>query len=151
RVVGVGPVDLDDRRFGTPGGAAVDAGAAGIGVLQRLRAAARPVRCPAAAGGVRAAGHARHSAVAGPDAARRDQPGLGAHRPRRDRRGAVRADIDDAAAQYGGCPLTTGASGFAGVAQDYPAVETEHWLVDAMAARFVLKPETLDVAALADQ
>jgi len=30
-------------------------------------------------------------------------------------------------------------------------VETEHWLVDAMAARFVLKPETLDVAALADQ
>jgi tartrate dehydrogenase/decarboxylase / D-malate dehydrogenase len=34
---------------------------------------------------------------------------------------------------------------FARVAADYPGVETEHWLVDAMAARFVLKPETLDV------
>jgi len=27
----------------------------------------------------------------------------------------------------------------------YPDVETEQWLVDAMAARFVLKPETLEV------
>jgi tartrate dehydrogenase/decarboxylase/D-malate dehydrogenase len=34
---------------------------------------------------------------------------------------------------------------FAAVAADYPDVQTEHWLVDAMAARFVLKPETLDV------
>ncbi len=34
---------------------------------------------------------------------------------------------------------------FASVAQDYPDVETEAWLVDAMAARFVLRPETLDV------
>jgi tartrate dehydrogenase/decarboxylase/D-malate dehydrogenase len=34
---------------------------------------------------------------------------------------------------------------FSSVAADYPAVETEHWLVDAMAARFVLKPETLEV------
>ena len=34
---------------------------------------------------------------------------------------------------------------FARVAQDYPDVETEQWLVDAMAARFVLRPETLDV------
>lgn len=34
---------------------------------------------------------------------------------------------------------------FATVAADYPEVETEAWLVDAMAARFVLRPETLDV------
>ncbi len=34
---------------------------------------------------------------------------------------------------------------FARVAADYPDVETEQWLVDAMAARFVLKPETLSV------
>jgi tartrate dehydrogenase/decarboxylase/D-malate dehydrogenase len=34
---------------------------------------------------------------------------------------------------------------FQRVAADYPDVETESWLVDAMAARFVLKPETLDV------
>src|SRR4051812_25411540 len=34
---------------------------------------------------------------------------------------------------------------FKRVAADYPDVETETWLVDAMAARFVLKPETLDV------
>ncbi|HEV2108124.1 MAG TPA: tartrate dehydrogenase [Thermomicrobiales bacterium] len=34
---------------------------------------------------------------------------------------------------------------FVRVAKDYPDVETEAWLVDAMAARFVLRPETLDV------
>jgi tartrate dehydrogenase/decarboxylase/D-malate dehydrogenase len=34
---------------------------------------------------------------------------------------------------------------FARVAAKYPDVETDQWLVDAMAARFVLKPETLDV------
>ena len=34
---------------------------------------------------------------------------------------------------------------FARVAADYPGVETEQWLVDAMAARFVLRHETLDV------
>ncbi|MGI8474880.1 MAG: tartrate dehydrogenase [Thermomicrobiales bacterium] len=34
---------------------------------------------------------------------------------------------------------------FARVARDYPTVETEQWLVDAMAARFVLRPETLEV------
>jgi tartrate dehydrogenase/decarboxylase / D-malate dehydrogenase len=34
---------------------------------------------------------------------------------------------------------------FARVAGDYPDVETEQWLVDAMAARFVLRPETLEV------
>lgn len=31
------------------------------------------------------------------------------------------------------------------VRAEYPDVETEQWLVDAMAARFVLRPETLDV------
>ncbi len=34
---------------------------------------------------------------------------------------------------------------FARVTADYPDVETESWLVDAMAARFVLRPDTLDV------
>jgi tartrate dehydrogenase/decarboxylase/D-malate dehydrogenase len=34
---------------------------------------------------------------------------------------------------------------FARVASDYPEVQTEHWLVDAMAARFVLRHETLEV------
>jgi tartrate dehydrogenase/decarboxylase/D-malate dehydrogenase len=34
---------------------------------------------------------------------------------------------------------------FARVSADYPGVETEQWLVDAMAARFVLRPETLEV------
>jgi tartrate dehydrogenase/decarboxylase/D-malate dehydrogenase len=34
---------------------------------------------------------------------------------------------------------------FARVSVDYPGVETEQWLVDAMAARFVLRPETLEV------
>ena len=34
---------------------------------------------------------------------------------------------------------------FARVAREYPDVETEQWLVDAMAARFVLRPETLEV------
>src|SRR5262249_12708128 len=31
------------------------------------------------------------------------------------------------------------------VAEDFPQVETEQWLVDAMAARFVLRPDTLEV------
>jgi tartrate dehydrogenase/decarboxylase/D-malate dehydrogenase len=34
---------------------------------------------------------------------------------------------------------------FARVAAAYPDVETEQWLVDALAARFVLHPETLEV------
>ncbi|HYH28919.1 MAG TPA: isocitrate/isopropylmalate family dehydrogenase, partial [Pseudonocardia sp.] len=34
---------------------------------------------------------------------------------------------------------------FRRVAAEYPDVETEQWLVDAMAARFVLRPETLEV------
>jgi tartrate dehydrogenase/decarboxylase/D-malate dehydrogenase len=46
------------------------------------------------------------------------------------------------AQQYG---MTLWDEVFARVAIDYPGVETEQWLVDAMAARFVLKPETLEV------
>jgi tartrate dehydrogenase/decarboxylase/D-malate dehydrogenase len=46
------------------------------------------------------------------------------------------------AQQYG---MTLWDEVFARVALDYPGVETEQWLVDAMAARFVLKPETLEV------
>jgi tartrate dehydrogenase/decarboxylase/D-malate dehydrogenase len=34
---------------------------------------------------------------------------------------------------------------FERVRRDFPDVETEQWLVDAMAARFVLRPETLEV------
>jgi tartrate dehydrogenase/decarboxylase / D-malate dehydrogenase len=34
---------------------------------------------------------------------------------------------------------------FERVRHDFPEVETEQWLVDAMAARFVLRPETLEV------
>jgi tartrate dehydrogenase/decarboxylase/D-malate dehydrogenase len=34
---------------------------------------------------------------------------------------------------------------FARVAADYPDVETEQWLIDALSARFVLRPETLEV------
>ena len=46
------------------------------------------------------------------------------------------------AQQYG---MTLWDDVFARVARDYPDVETEQWLVDAMAARFVLRPETLEV------
>ncbi|MFM9108093.1 MAG: tartrate dehydrogenase [Chloroflexota bacterium] len=46
------------------------------------------------------------------------------------------------AQQYG---MTLWDETFARVARDYPEVATEQWLVDAMAARFVLRPETLDV------
>jgi tartrate dehydrogenase/decarboxylase / D-malate dehydrogenase len=46
------------------------------------------------------------------------------------------------AQQYG---MTLWDEVFARVALDYPGVETEQWLVDAMAARFVLKPDTLEV------
>lgn len=34
---------------------------------------------------------------------------------------------------------------FARVSKDYPDVETEQWLIDALAARFVQKPESLEV------
>ena len=46
------------------------------------------------------------------------------------------------AQQYG---MTLWDDVFARVAGDYPDVATEQWLVDAMAARFVLRPETLEV------
>lgn len=46
------------------------------------------------------------------------------------------------AQQYG---MTLWDDVFNRVRADYPEVETEQWLVDAMAARFVLRPETLDV------
>ncbi len=46
------------------------------------------------------------------------------------------------AQQYG---MTLWDEVFARVATEYPQVSTEQWLVDAMAARFVLRPESLDV------
>jgi tartrate dehydrogenase/decarboxylase/D-malate dehydrogenase len=46
------------------------------------------------------------------------------------------------AQQYG---MTLWDEVFARVAAQYPDVETEQWLVDSMAARFVLRPETLEV------
>lgn len=46
------------------------------------------------------------------------------------------------AQQYG---MTLWDEVFARVASTYPDVETEQWLVDAMAARFVMHPETLEV------
>ena len=46
------------------------------------------------------------------------------------------------AQQYG---MTLWDDTFNRVRADYPDIATESWLVDAMAARFVLKPETLDV------
>ncbi len=46
------------------------------------------------------------------------------------------------AQQYG---MTLWDDVFARVSTEYPEIETESWLVDAMAARFVLRPETLDV------
>jgi tartrate dehydrogenase/decarboxylase/D-malate dehydrogenase len=58
------------------------------------------------------------------------------------RRQKVTSVTKSNAQQYG---MTLWDEVFAAVAEDYPSVETEHWLVDAMAARFVLKPETLEV------
>jgi len=58
------------------------------------------------------------------------------------RRRKVTSVTKSNAQQYG---MTLWDDVFSSVALDYPSVETEHWLVDAMAARFVLRPETLDV------
>jgi len=58
------------------------------------------------------------------------------------RRKKVTSVTKSNAQQYG---MTLWDEVFASVARDYPQVETEHWLVDAMAARFVLRPETLEV------
>jgi tartrate dehydrogenase/decarboxylase/D-malate dehydrogenase len=63
---------------------------------------------------------------------------LALQRPRR----KVTSVTKSNAQQYG---MTLWDDVFARVAAAYPNVETEHWLVDAMAARFVLRPETLDV------
>ena len=58
------------------------------------------------------------------------------------RRRKVTSVTKSNAQQYG---MTLWDEVFARVAVDYPGVETEQWLVDAMAARFVLRHETLDV------
>src|SRR5439155_8045567 len=58
------------------------------------------------------------------------------------RRRKVTSVTKSNAQQYG---MTLWDEVFAAVSADYPAVQTEQWLVDAMAARFVLRPETLDV------
>jgi len=60
----------------------------------------------------------------------------------RTRRRKVTSVTKDNAQQYA---MTLWNDVFARVAAEYPDVETETWLVDAMAARFVLRPETLDV------
>ncbi len=60
----------------------------------------------------------------------------------RTRRRKVTSVTKSNAQQYG---MTLWDDTFRRVAADYPDVETEAWLVDAMAARFVLRPETLDV------
>jgi tartrate dehydrogenase/decarboxylase/D-malate dehydrogenase len=58
------------------------------------------------------------------------------------RRRKVTSVTKSNAQQYG---MTLWDEVFLKVSADYPGVETEQWLVDAMAARFVLKPETLEV------
>ena len=60
----------------------------------------------------------------------------------RTRRRKVTSVTKSNAQQYG---MTLWDDTFRRVAADYPDVATESWLVDAMAARFVLRPETLDV------
>jgi tartrate dehydrogenase/decarboxylase/D-malate dehydrogenase len=60
----------------------------------------------------------------------------------RTRRRKVTSVTKSNAQQYG---MTLWDDTFARIAAEYPDIETEQWLVDAMAARFVLRPETLDV------
>ena len=60
----------------------------------------------------------------------------------RTRRRKVTSVTKSNAQQYG---MVLWDETFNRVRRDYPDVETEQWLVDAMAARFVLRPETLDV------
>lgn len=60
----------------------------------------------------------------------------------RTRRRKVTSVTKSNAQQYG---MTLWDDTFARIASEYPDIETESWLVDAMAARFVLRPETLDV------
>ncbi len=58
------------------------------------------------------------------------------------RRKKVTSVTKSNAQQYG---MTLWDDSFARIATEFPEIETEHWLVDAMAARFVLRPDTLDV------
>jgi tartrate dehydrogenase/decarboxylase/D-malate dehydrogenase len=58
------------------------------------------------------------------------------------RRKKVTSVTKSNAQQYG---MTLWDDSFARISAEYPDIETEHWLVDAMAARFVLRPDTLDV------
>src|SRR5438876_3874430 len=58
------------------------------------------------------------------------------------RRHKVTSVTKSNAQQYG---MTLWDEVFLRVSADYPGVQTEQWLVDAMAARFVLRPETLEV------
>jgi tartrate dehydrogenase/decarboxylase/D-malate dehydrogenase len=58
------------------------------------------------------------------------------------RRRKVTSVTKSNAQQYG---MTLWDEVFLRVSADYPGVETEQWLVDAMAARFVLRHETLEV------
>ncbi len=60
----------------------------------------------------------------------------------RTRRKKVTSVTKSNAQQFG---MTLWDDTFATVAREYPDINTESWLVDAMAARFVLRPETLDV------
>ncbi len=60
----------------------------------------------------------------------------------RTRRKKVTSVTKSNAQQFG---MTLWDDTFAVVAREYPDIDTESWLVDAMAARFVLRPETLDV------
>jgi tartrate dehydrogenase/decarboxylase/D-malate dehydrogenase len=60
----------------------------------------------------------------------------------RTRRRKVTSVTKSNAQQFG---MTLWDNTFARIAAEYPDIETEQWLVDAMAARFVLRPETLDV------
>jgi tartrate dehydrogenase/decarboxylase/D-malate dehydrogenase len=61
---------------------------------------------------------------------------------RRRKRQKVTSVTKSNAQQYG---MVLWDETFDRVRRDYPDVETEQWLVDAMAARFVLRPETLEV------
>jgi tartrate dehydrogenase/decarboxylase/D-malate dehydrogenase len=58
------------------------------------------------------------------------------------RRKKVTSVTKSNAQQYG---MTLWDETFTRIAGEFPEVETESWLVDAMAARFVLRPDTLDV------
>ena len=60
----------------------------------------------------------------------------------RRRRGKLTSVTKSNAMQYG---MVMWDEVFRDVARDYPDVETEQWLVDAMAARFLTHPQTLDV------